>query len=242
MQGLPNDLLIHILSFVEDASGLKSFFSCSHSYELLRRSLHLRNKWLGERTPAQVVELMTGSLRKERRDQLDLLLVSNIRAKLTSFQIASLLLLAIGLRLPLVSRLTPFCQMSVDNFDWIGGDHEDDDIRVFGFGRIEFKVIGSEDEPLVFQCIDTCTRASLIKTSVFTCYDRMCGENIKQMSSMNNRVTKVQLGAPAPSALVHSDESATTELSTLSVRRLIIKFIPHFSGVQEPMDHVTSAR
>lgn len=204
MQGLPDDIVIHALSFAEDASSLKAMFLCSRSHGLLRCSDYLRNKWLDARTPAQVVELLTASVTEERADQLDLLLVSNIRAKLTSVQIASALRLAIRLAMVMAlprlsfSRLTPFCQMSVNDFVWRERDHQE---NVTGFGRIEFKVNGLEEEPLMFSCIDS-SRLSLVKTVVFTCHKRMYSTDIYPYMGTTNRVTTVHLGAPASAALV----------------------------------------
>lgn len=231
LDSLPRDVLVHVMSYIDDASSLRAMFACAHDFEALRRCDHLRMRWLETRTSAGAVALLTKAVTDNRLDQVGMLLVPSILVKFTTTELASALLLAMRMRHSVMYCLIPLCSMTV---------HRDDELQLirvlgerdtsYGFSTLLFRVYGLDSAPtdppsvfptLAFSCLDTVVSNRKLRTSTFTCFERRVVNNVPAtFDNGDNRVVTILLGGPttlSPPPTMSSRPSISVSPTPLSL-------------------------
>lgn len=148
LDALHNDILFQILSCVKDPSALHAIFACSSRYSILFDDDELLKAWLLARTRDEALELLTRAVASDRRDQLSLLLIPEIRLKYTNtdLELGFVHAMRVGHHV-MMHQLLPYCRLSVT-------EEDEADLSclllrnnlINGFQMFTFKVVGIDDE------------------------------------------------------------------------------------------------
>lgn len=198
LDALHNDILFQILRWVNEPSALHAIFACSSRYSSLCDNDELLKLWLLARTSSEALELMTTAVATDRHDQLSLLLIPEIRLKLTNtdLELGLVHAMRIGHHV-MMHQLLPYCRFSVNEED--GADLSCLMLRntlINGFQMLTFKVVGIDDErgTIQFVTINAFLADSGGKTGSIR-YFQCHGEYTATRHNLTKGIT-VLLGAP----------------------------------------------